>query len=116
MVSVLAFKPGDPGSIPGLGVTIMKFPNFFLLIEDKIIYRCRSCLSLSPRQAAESNLPGKTLSADSNLPGKTLSALLKQINMPGETKLGHEKETCGKKRTHQENVFLTVKKTKVLAL
>ena len=27
------------------------------------------------------------------------------MNMPGETKLGHEEETLGKKGSQQENVF-----------
>ena len=108
MDRTLASHLGGPGSIPGLGESLLKFVNFFLLIEDMIIYRCRS--NPKCQSSTESNLPGKTLSAESNLPGKTLSALLsklQQMNMPGETKLGHEKETCGKKGTHQENSFLS---------
>ena len=42
MDRTLAVHPDVPGSIPGVGEYIFKFANFFLLIEDKIIYRCRS--------------------------------------------------------------------------
>ena len=63
---------------------------------------------LSPREAAESNLPGKNTFRKVICLAKTLSAALskhRQMNMPGETKLGHERENLGKKGSQQENIL-----------